>query len=522
MRGRFALLSVAVALAAAVLHVVPYWHASWVTEPGWEFTGNIYSSSDFIQYRVWPRQSALEGALVTNRFTTEPHRPYLPVVFYHFVGIVARWSTLSPEWTHVYLGSVLAFGFVILLIGTVRTFLPNPRQYWCVAGTILCGGGLGAYLRWQRIVKLPASWYLAEDYRGLYVFATLFDTHYLMVWVATTAAVMSYYHAISRPHVARRLLAAGLFALVTLLHVYEAVTLVAIVGGVLYFFWLKGLPMRRALVDGVICAAAAWVVLAILLVLHIRSGLPLPRWTSVPIPFAMLLIAHPVAWGLIVWGISRYWSAARVPEVFLLGWALGCTALTLSGPFYPYPDRGTMTLQIPIYVIAGGVFFRWWTRVTWPAVALAIVLLGATPLWVSRTVWVMGRFATDAPHKWLDAEERGTIEVLARRASKQDVLLSDPNLMQWLAPEYPGRFYVGHFFLTVGFERKHDEWKAFCDDSFDERFEFLRQHQIRFLYLPSDCRPMSLDRRSGLQRLARDRNGELFEFADAGAVSVDR
>ena len=54
----------AVAVLAALLHLAPMWHAQAVTPPGWEFTGNTRLSPDFMQYRVWARDSQRTGRVL--------------------------------------------------------------------------------------------------------------------------------------------------------------------------------------------------------------------------------------------------------------------------------------------------------------------------------------------------------------------------------------------------------------------------------------------------------------------------
>ena len=104
-----------VALLAAILHIAPYWRAQSQVQPGWSFTGNLHVSPDFMQYRVWARQTQNTGILVDNKFTSEPNKPYLPVVCYYIVGQIAHWTKMSPEVVFAYAGSLFAFCLTILL-----------------------------------------------------------------------------------------------------------------------------------------------------------------------------------------------------------------------------------------------------------------------------------------------------------------------------------------------------------------------------------------------------------------------
>ena len=136
-----------VALLAALIHMFPVWHAASQTPAGYEFTGNVTISPDYMQYRTWMRQSADSGPLVDNRFTAEPSTPYLPVVFYWGIGAVARTLGVLPESVYSYAGALFAFLLALLVFLTARYFLPSGRGMWWVSLAILCGGGLGAHLK---------------------------------------------------------------------------------------------------------------------------------------------------------------------------------------------------------------------------------------------------------------------------------------------------------------------------------------------------------------------------------------
>jgi len=55
----------------------------------------------------------------------------------------------------------------------------------------------------------------------------------------------------------------------------------------------------------------------------------------------------------------------------------------------------------------------------------------------------------------MSIEHREIVDLLRHRASPKDVLIVDKSEVPWktddlwLAPEYPGKLYCGHFFLTA-------------------------------------------------------------------------
>jgi len=524
-----------VAALAALLHTAPVWHAQSQTPPGWTFTGNLNSSPDFMQYRAWPRQAQRAGVLIANAFTSEPNRPHLPVFFYYAVGKVSQWTHWQPEFVLAYAGTAFAFGLTVLLFAVACQFSRSPRQTWWVFLTILIGGGLGAHLKLlsqlavvkenlvlERLLAEPLrAGSLFEDFRDHYVFATLFDTHFLLIWLITAAAVLSLYFTLRTFSPWRLVLTASLYAAATLLHLYEGVTLMAITGAVTLLCWRKGIAIRPALASSAACALAVTMCLLWLAFLQRESGLPPPPWQGLNVLVSSLLLAYPLGWALIAWGLPGYWRGAGLDECFLLGWVLGCTALALSGPFYPYPHRSILTLQIPIYLVAGAIYFARHDHVSWRAALVAILILGATPAFVLRNRWVNSGFDVNATHRFLNVAHREIVDLLSREAREGDLLAADPKDVLWLAPEYRGTHYCGHFFLTVDYERKCGELARFFDGEPAEQAAFLQREGVRFLYVDAGRDPRRFARVPGLVLLKEAPVGSLFEHG-AGALRDSR
>jgi hypothetical protein len=456
------------------------------------------------------------------------------VVFYYGIGKTARWSSITPEFVMAYAGAALAFALTLLLFFTVRHFLPHRYATWWVFLALLLGGGLGGHLRWiggidlirrEPLLRLTLVDSIAanpvfEDHRGHYVISALFDTHFALLWLVCTTAVLSLYAALRRFSAWRAGLAALLFAAMTLIHVYESVTLLAIAAAVAALCWRKGVAARPALLTAAACTAATLAVLVWLHLLQRGSGLPMPAWRGSPVLLATLLMAYPLAWGLMAWGLRDYWRTAGVPECFLLGWALGCLAVTMSAPFYPYPARGALTLQIPLFLIAGTIYFGRAARVSAAGTVLALALLAPTPLLMLRGQWREGTFRTNAPYAFLGPEHRATIDALRERAAPGDLLLVDKSgsVLEhddlWLAPEFPGRHYSAHFFLTVDYARKRDRAARFFQGTPGEQETFLRREHVDFLYVPAWRDPKRFAAIPGLTVVKETSLGTLYEFTD--------
>lgn len=525
------------ALAAALVHMAPYWRAASETPDGWSFAANLSVSPDYMQYRVWMRQTQVEGPIVTNTFTTEPNRPYLPVGMYWSLGGLARLTGMSPEWTYAYAGAAVAFAFVVLLFVVVRRFLGGgPLVAWTM-GALLLGGGLGGYLKlfgdfevtrnnyWIDVLLLrplagPEGAVIFEDFRGNYIVQALFDTHFLTFWLVTTLAVFALYGTLRRFTPLRLAGTAALFAFGTLLHVYEGLTLLVIAGSIVALSAVKRMAPARTLLLTMAALSGA-VVLTILpiWVLVKQSGLPAPTWRGETLVFSVLVLSYPVAFGLLLWGFGRYWRDADLERVFLVGWALGCAALTLAGPFFPYPDRGTMTLQIPLYIIGAGIWFSRRPRVGWAAATVLVLLLGSTAANLIRTWQERTEFDAAESHKWLSADHARAIAPL-RGADRTDVLVADQPNLRWLAPEYPGLHYAGHFFLTVDFTAKQAELTRFYGEmDTAERRAFLDRWGADWLFVDDAHDAAAFAAIPGVRTAAAGEAGTLFHVDPAGAAA---
>ncbi|MCI0437047.1 MAG: hypothetical protein L0271_25915 [Gemmatimonadetes bacterium] len=522
-----------VGLLAAAVHIAPYLVARAGTPDGWTFTANLSVSPDYMQYRVWERQTPSEGVFVSNRFTPEPNPPHLPVLPYWVVGQLSAWTGISPEWTYAWLGSLLALLFAPLLYHAVRRFSPSQAAVPWVFGALLVGGGLGGYIKFLEDIPWVRGNYLLdslliqpfagdgravlfENYRGNYVVQALFDTHFLLYWLVTLIAVLALWQALSRFSWLRLALAALLFGVGTWLHVYEGLTLLVIAAGVCAAVWRKGVPLRTALTTLVACGAAVFAVLVPLAVIYKSSGLPAPEWRGLTVEFSVLVLAYPVAWLLIVPGLAKFWREGGLEAAFLVGWGTALLLLTLSGPIFPYPDRGTMTLQIPLMIVAGAVFFARRARPGWMAIVLLLLLAGSTPAfiadsWIDRT-----RFTDDQPHKYLSDAHLEIIGVLREQAGPRDVLVADQPPLRWLAPDYPGVHYAGHFFLTPNFTLRRDSLAGFWRAPPDEQAVFLRRRGARWLFVDAAQQPSRFEQVPHLRAVHGAPFGTLFIFEPAG------
>lgn len=523
------------ALLVGLGRMTPWAVSAIRTPPGWTFTGNLSMSPDYMQYRTWSRQSQVEGPILTNRFTAEPNRAFLPVPLYWAIGQLSRLTGMTPEWVYAWLGAPLAALLVVLLYATVRRFVRSATALRWTLGTMLLAGGLGGVLLFIRSSPALSSWYPfsflivepmsgparavpLEGYRGNYVVSALVDTHFLAYWVAALAAVMALINVVFRWSRGGLAVMGALFAGATILHIYEGVTLAAITAGVLLAAWSRGLALRRAVLIATVALVSVGSCLGAAFLLHAASGLPSPTWRGLAIPPLIVLLGFPVTWLLVATGGARWWREGAAEAPVLLGWAAGCLALVLSGPFFPYPDRGTMTLQVPMLLIAAAIYFRSHTRVR-PLHALLLVLLSGSTIALQlhriRTDW----FNPDEPYQWVNADHVRVVRTLSEQSGPEDLLLADEATLRWLAPEYTGRHFAGHFFLTVDYERKRTALEQFLRDRDTTRqLAFLHESGATWLFVPRPLEPERFELLPGVDAVAGAPFGTLFSV-DSVAVA---
>ncbi len=519
---------------AAVVHMLPVWWAALATPDGWTFTGINTVSPDYMQYRVWMRQAPVEGWVVRDVLTSEPTSPFLPVALYWALGHAARVLRAAPELVYQYAGSLFAAALALTLYGIVRHFMREVggRGQSAVFWIALLGGGLGGWIKLledvpflfeidtvRRMVVDPTRLVpIFEDYRQHYLITTLFDTHFLLIWLLALLSVMALYAGLREGGRVWALATGVLWALTSVVHVYTGLTLAVVAGCVLALRPGRPWSDRRAMGQVGAAVAGVGIVAAWMLVLQRGSGIPMPSWREPVIVLSTVLIAYPLQLLAIATGGGGLWRAVSLDRRFLAGWAVGCLLLTLSTPFYPYPSRGTLTLIVPLTLLAGLAYFRVHEALRGRALVLALVLVASTPVWRFRMLAVQGSFRDTIPHQFMSTDHVRVAEALAAAAGPDDLLMTTPRDALWLAPYHPGRNYAAHFFLTVDFDARVEDVDRFLRSEGAEAARFLVERGIDYLWVGEADDPGRYERVPGVEPLARSGAGTLFRVT-AGASS---
>ncbi|MBK8901472.1 MAG: hypothetical protein IPM53_09840 [Anaerolineaceae bacterium] len=137
------LTALAVALATAVLALIPYWLGNLLAADGLVYMQLIMNPEDAQTY--WAKMlQGFDGAwLYTIPFTPEPHAAAGVGLFYVWLGQLAR--ALGVSLTAVWHGSRFVSSIILFLTTFcfVAAFLPDRRSRWTAYLLALYGSGLG-------------------------------------------------------------------------------------------------------------------------------------------------------------------------------------------------------------------------------------------------------------------------------------------------------------------------------------------------------------------------------------------
>lgn len=513
----------ALAAGAALLHMAPVWIAQASTPDGWVFSGILTQSPDYMQYRVWMQQVLDEGMVVSNGLTPDPTGRFLPVLLYWILGHLAAWGGWRPEFVYQYAGGVLAAILAVLAWGVLRRFVPSGRPRSVALAVLLVGGGIGGFLRLAEMTGVFASVaafdiYLLEptrlvpifeDYRQHYFVNVFFDTHFLFIWVLATLSVLAFLAGRGRGGAGWTLVTALLWGVTSLAHVYTGLTLVSIGAFVLLLDALDGRFHRADLARAVVPVMTVAGVLLWMLARQRASGFPMPRWREPLILPTTLLLAFPLQFALLAWRGGAVWRHRDDDTRALFGWALGCLVLTLAGPFYPYPSRGTMTLAYPLTALAALAWIRGGRRIGGPALLTVLVLTGSTLAWRMGVNVQRVAVADDKPWSYLTPDHLRILDALETASSPESVLLAGEPDVLWLVPRNRGRPWVAHFFLTSQWDRRAAEARRFFDGEAEPSFLEDRGIDLAFVPAGAPVGPM-LRGRPGVEVVADNAVGTLF------------
>ena len=525
---------IAVCAIAAVLHLGPYIIATIATPDGWTFTGNTHGSPDNMVYRTWMRQSMETGFFVTNKFTEEPNPPHIPVGEFWIFGKIAQVTGVRSETVYEIGGSVLAAVLTWLVWLVLAKFGRSRIEKLWMFAIIAVSGGVASHMKLvQAATSVPGTRVLAslverplettsflEDFRGTYFLKTILDTHFIVVWTMVLMSLLAAHATMRKPrNMSSWAAMLVLFGLTTLVSIYQGVSIIAVMAAVCLVFRIRGHDWRhwlRVLLASlcVVGGVAMWQVFK-----WKAAGLPLPEWRGPYLLFAVVVVGYPFVFLTAPMGAAHFVKNADMDDSFIAGWAAGLLAIVLSSPFYLYPVRGTVTLAIPLAIIACRVYFRNHRQVSFAHAAVAIVLMIALPVHIAYTWRRDLEFRPDRTYIWINQNHKDVIRYLREHADESDLLLVDRRRApwqtddRWLAPAFRGRMYSGNYFLTPNYSAKRGGVIQFYHQMESvTRATFLEQSKIRWVFAGPENDLPTLRNTPGLVLRLSFPEGSLLEY----------
>jgi len=133
-------------------------------------------------------------------------------------------------------------------------------------------------------------------------------------------------------------------------------------------------------------------------------------------------------------------------------------------------------------------------------------------------LWVSTSFSDDKPYVFESTDHRAIIERLGQDARSTDVLLVEKSGRSrrhadlWLAPEFPGRMYCSHFFLTARYSERVRKVEMFFAGTPGEQLRFLQHANIRFIFVDSATLEARLEQVPGIVLLTKNSAGALYRY----------
>ena len=506
-----------IALALALLLVLPYWLGYLTAGPDTVYTGLLINVEDGT-YLSAIEQGRLGNWAYRNLFTIEPHDAAFIQGFYLFLGHAARWLGLSSA--GIWHLSLLVMNIIAFLtvFRFIAAFLPTAGQRWTAYLLALFASGFDWFVlppTWERagaLETLPLDPKMPEAH---IFYSGLTYPHFMAAVALIPATFLLVLLAFSHPAGSRKrwllLLGAGICNLLLCVVYPYLILLIFLVLG-LYFLLLL-LQARRLLWAELAGLALVFLVPLPLLLYYaqvISRNPVMQLWnaqavTLSPYPYHYLLAYLPLLIPALLSlpKLGQYPEQRRRGIQFLWLWVIAVTVL-LYTPINPQ-RRFVEGLQIPLAVLASlglSTVILPWMKQTRPVQAilrsprytvaglrrlgLAIFILGAS---LTHLYLYTGSIATLTIFQeypmFRPAQEVAAMDWLGQRAGSEDRVLAT----YWTGSYLPNRAltisYVGHLYETIDFERRRAEAEQFFQPSTGDewRREFLAANGIDYVFV---------------------------------------
>lgn len=503
MKSKQWLLVLLIAVLVPLLSMIPTWNGYVAERPPEKiFMGFRFMADDHFQYAGFISQSADEGKLFTeNPFTTEPQKGRFVLLYMWMVGQIARLTGWGISWSWEFSRLFVGVAFMLVAWWFSGLLFKDARSRFLGYVFVAFSGGIGWALYLMLVGQSQKGLQgssLNDPFNYQWNWST-FGTMVLPLWVAPAALLLigaclvagNYRRSI------RLVLGFVLPPLIYFMHPYTGIAAYAT------FSLFPLLPMFGALwrreaipwesffekLKTVLPMLASFVIVACYLLwarqdqVYAINAQRAFSWNPSYSPFL-----YPFAYGLLlpltIYGI--WWSGSLRTKArdMLVAWLIASTILSLNPFLAGVKFQYLIHLPLAFFSAHGLIelkqrsesFRKLLSGVG--ALVLGVLLFLNSALIIFKD---MPPIASDT-NIYLSASELAAMKFL-KEQSPGNVLSSGwiGNRIPWLAGK---KVYVGHWFLTIDYDRKLAEVASFFKPelSAEQKRAWLAQKEIKYVY----------------------------------------
>jgi hypothetical protein len=486
----------AAAITAAVFIVssIPYLYGLGRQTATARFSGIVFDVVDTAQYFAWMRAFS-HSPLIANPLTPEPGAERFFNLQWWLLGLLAYDTPLGPNLVYQGLRVVALAGFALALWGFCRRVAPN--QALLSFSLVMLSSGFGWALvvakQWTGELRHPLDVQVGEA-------NTFFSAMAFPHLLVAAALMLAIYNAFLDGGTVPRTRTLALAGLLTLAlgfsHGYDLIPTVLIPAATAALLTLRERRLSGFCWPAIVIGAAG-----VAPGLYALSLTRLDRdWEGVLSQYGNAGVYTPAPHHLIVLlGLPLLlalpqlrpacWRSASTEQLFVRVWAvLGFGLLYIPTD---YQIKMLTGYQVPLCILAAQTVAGWrlpdaigqWRlparRLLLPVALIAVVLL--TNLYL--TAWrVVDLRRADYPY-YLTSDDVRALEALEDVAGRGEVVISSPNLGQFVPVYSDARPFVAHWAQTLHYFQRRDQarWFFAASTSDVERDAFLRENGIDYV-----------------------------------------
>lgn len=522
-------------VAALVLIAVwaPILFAFLSAPPDRQFMGVLEGIPDHNQYFAWMRSLATEH-LAANRLTPEPNDPGFFNLLWWSVGRFSALTGLSYITVYTLLRLVAMLALFAAIIFFLQIAVTDSRQRRLAFFFICTGSGLGIvwvvvkYAAGLADVPFPGDVYTAEA--NTLLLMQVFP-HFTLALTLITSVFGLMLLAVQTQQLRYAILAGIAGAALALQHAYDLLTVYTVLGSFGFLVWARDRRFPTFLFRaGLILAALATppaLYLAYLVANDAAWGRKLEQFDNAGVftpspPHLFILLGIPLVLALAALR-PRMFQSRNNAELLVATWFVAHFPLMyLPVKFQIHLILG---IQIPMMILAAGYVINQLVPVLQRRTKL--VMRGTLALLVGLSVvtsvyLIAWRFVYLARYEqpfYLTNDEIATLTWLEQATSRDDVVLADIELGQFVPVWSDARAYLAHWAGTLDFFTKREQAALVLDPatSAQVRNQLLDEFAVTYVVVREQDSP-----RSAFARSAGSRLREVYTHGTVTVYAVQR